>query len=87
MKPTQLEIGDVVQISPEQKDSFFCGCFMVVTEPKSWGAQGYVSVPGQRGTVPGAAFTRVNWDEMEYVGKAAWTQVVDGHGVHSRSET
>jgi hypothetical protein len=70
----KLEIGDVVQIDPEfHLDGFFAGCFMVVTELKPWGAQGAICVPnGPRGSMPGQAYCRATWDEMEYVGKAVW---------------
>jgi hypothetical protein len=39
MKKIQLEYGDVVQLKPEHK---FSGMLVVVTEPKSWGCQGYL---------------------------------------------
>lgn len=42
---TDLKVGDVVQINGQIKDSFFAGCFMTVTDPKPWGAQGYIAVP------------------------------------------
>ncbi len=71
MKPRELVAGDVVQISPTTlKDGFFAGCFMMVTEPKSWGAQGFIAIPGNRGTNPKEAYYRVKWDDMEYVGRA-----------------
>lgn len=35
-----LEIGDIVQISPEHER--FPGQFLVVTDPKKWGCQGRV---------------------------------------------
>ena len=41
LKEGDLVPGDVVQIDPAH-DPVFGGAFMVVTEPKSWGAQGYV---------------------------------------------
>ena len=42
--------GDVVQLNPETvKNKMFAGCLMVVTEPKSWGAQGYVQALGENG--------------------------------------
>ena len=66
MQKVPLEIGDVVQINPENK--MFGGCFMVVTEPKAWGAQGGIAVPGQ----PGIAYLRCKFEEMEYVGRATW---------------
>lgn len=61
------EIGDVVQISPEH-DARFGGCFMVVTEPKSWGAQGYVSIPGESGV----AYYRCPTEHFVVIGKAEW---------------
>lgn len=63
----ELKVGDVVQIDPEH-DSDFGGCFMQVTEPKPWGAQGAVSVPGK----DGLAYYRCKFEDMEYVGKATW---------------
>lgn len=58
--------GDVVQIDPDH-DERFGGCFMVVTEPKSWGAQGYVSVPGAS-----VAYYRCPTEAMVKVGMAEW---------------
>jgi len=58
--------GDLVQINPEH-DEIFGGCIMVVTEPKSWGAQGYFDVPGH-----GVAYYRVEHKNAEKVGRAAW---------------
>lgn len=40
---------------------------MLVTEPKSWGAQGFVQVPGK-----GQAYYRAKWEEMELIGKAVF---------------
>ena len=72
MKPIELKNGDVVQINPEIKDSFFAGCLMVVTEPKSFGAQGYVKIPGKRGEQPRHAYCRIKFEDMEFVGHAVW---------------
>lgn len=62
-----LAVGDVVQIDPNHDDCFG-GCFMVITEPKSFGAQGYVSIPGERGL----AYYRCPWAGMHKIGKAEW---------------
>lgn len=71
MKPRELKHGDVVQISPETHEvERFGGCFMVVTEPKSWGAQGYVKNAGSAGLF----FMRVKWSDMEFIGRAEWAQ-------------
>lgn len=82
-----LRVGDVVQLDPtvhaaseESPGGFFAGCFMLVTEVKSWGAQGFVSIPTERGKPPGAAYFRSPWSQMEKVGRAAWTLAGDGLG-------
>jgi len=61
------EAGSVYQIDPEY-DKIFGGCFMTVTEPKSWGAQGYVSIPGE----DGLAYYRCKFENMKYIGKSEW---------------
>lgn len=67
MKKMELSIGDVVQINPKH-DEVFGGAFMIVSEPKEWGAQGYC-----HGLKPGSvAYYRCKFEDMEYVGKAAW---------------
>lgn len=63
--------GEIVQIDPES-DETFGGCFMVVTEPKSWGAQGYVDIPGK-----GRAYYRVNNENCQLVGYAEWMEPDD----------
>ena len=62
-----LKIGDIVQIDPEH-DDVFGGCMMTVSEPKAFGAQGYVQIPGK----DGLAYYRCSWANMELVGRAAW---------------
>ena len=71
MSKRDLQRGDVVQIAPNAENAFG-GCFMLVTEPKSWGAQGFVAVPERRGVPPAEAYVRAEWEQMEYVGRAAW---------------
>jgi len=67
MDKTDLESGDILQIDPEQ-DDVFGGCLMVVSEPKTWGAQGYVCTPGREG----GAYSRWPGANMEMVGRAGW---------------
>ena len=44
-----LNVGDIVQLSPfDCRIKLLGGCFMVVTEPKPWGAQGYVQGLGKK---------------------------------------
>lgn len=69
MNVRELKVGDVVQLSPESR---FPGCFMMVTEPKPWGAQGFIAMPEQLDEPPKEAYYRANWEDMEYVGRAAW---------------
>ena len=74
MKQQTLEVGDIMQLSPEAcRNLAFAGCMFVVTEPKGFGAQGYVQGLGTRLEQVGQAYYRANWDEMEPTGgKAVW---------------
>ena len=70
-----IKTGTVVQIDPEHhlnKLGFFAGCFMVVTSVRGWGCQGYIAMPTERGKMPGMAYYRAKWDEIEVIGKAEW---------------
>ena len=68
-----LQEGTLVQLNPETvKNKAFSGCIMVVTEPKSFGAQGYVQALGDRSTPGGCAYYRATFEEMEVVGRAEW---------------
>lgn len=77
---TKLEPGDIVQLNPETcRNQFFAGCLMIITEPKPWGAQGYVQAlgdarkPGADRKPGGQAYYRATWEEMESTGgKAVW---------------
>lgn len=62
-----LEEGDIVQVIDETHPWF--GCLIVVTEPKSWGIQGFVSWPESNEEHKLAtAFTRLNYDKIKKVG-------------------
>ncbi len=65
----QLEGGMVVQIDP-MHDEKFGGCLMIVTEPKPWGAQGYVQVPSADGVLQ--AWYRCEHEHMAVIGHAKW---------------
>ncbi len=69
-----LSPGSVVQIDPAH-DERFGGCFMQVTELKSWGVQGFVKVPAG-----GMAFYRVPFAGIEYIGEAIWVDDVTANG-------
>ena len=69
----KLECGDIVQLSPDVMNKGFALCLMVVTEIKSFGAQGYVQSLGTRDQPGGEAFIRINWKDIEPTGgKAVW---------------
>jgi hypothetical protein len=71
MQPRELKVGEIVQIDPahtdERGEQWFGACLMVVTEPKSWGAQGYVQSAG----VPGQQYYRCKFEHMEPTGGMA----------------
>ena len=72
MEERELQIGDLVQINPTHP---YGGALLAITEPKSWGAQGYlISEYVLEGLVrfKGRAFLRVKWEDVEYVGKLEW---------------
>lgn len=72
MEKRELKVGDVVQIDPDH-DPAFGGCFMLVTEPKPWGAMGACLGPKANGLQgAGVAYYRVPFENMEYVGRAPW---------------
>lgn len=67
MEKRELVVGDVVQIRADKDDGVFGGALIIVTEPKSWGAQG-----GVHGLGKGIAYYRCKFEDMEYVGRATW---------------
>lgn len=62
-----IEKDDIIQIVPDHK---WGGCLAVVDEPKSFGCQAYVTIPGPDGNA-GEAYIRLNWNEFEPVGAKA----------------
>jgi hypothetical protein len=70
MSDPRICVGSVVQIDPAH-DEVFGACFLVVTEMKSFGVMGYVTIPG-KGEKGGNAFYRVAFDRVHYIGPAEW---------------
>lgn len=68
----KLDPGSVVQLSPSVGNRMFAGCMLVVTETKSFGVQGYVQSLGENNKPGGQAYYRATWDELVYIGHAAW---------------
>lgn len=63
---SEWRVDEVVQIDPNSDDTFG-GCYMTITEPKPWGAQGYVQIPGG-----GQAYYRCKTENMHHIGFAEW---------------
>jgi hypothetical protein len=64
---------DIVQIKPDAE--LYPGAFLVVTEPRVWGVQGYLCLPMEYTGLTrfrGLAYTRVKTDDYLLVGNAAW---------------
>lgn len=61
-----LEKDDLIQIVPTHK---WGGCIAVVDEPKSFGCQAYVTIPGHESS--SEAYIRLTWDEFEPLGAKA----------------
>jgi len=81
MRMTALRKGDIVQLDPNKVENLaFSGCFMVITDPKPWGAQGYVQDIGTSSQPGGLAYYRAKWEEMELIGHAEWT-VSEGEAI------
>ena len=86
MKQRELKVGNVVQIDPEHSPTFGA-CFMIVTEPKAWGAQGYVMVlpsidENGMHVLGGRAYYRCKFEHMEFVGPATW---IEGDEAYERT--
>jgi hypothetical protein len=71
---TTISVGDVVQIDPSH-DARFGGCFLLVTEVKSWGVQGFVAVPDKPSA--GEAYYRVGFAKIVRIGRAEWAPAND----------
>jgi len=73
MEKIELKKGMVVQLNPATvKNQAFAACMMVISEPKSFGAQGYVQALGDNRNPGGQAYYRASFDEMELVGTTVW---------------
>lgn len=68
IKEPTVEAGDVVQIT--NQDHHWFGCLIVVSEPKSFGCQGYITIPHNNAGNVGDAHIRLNHSDFERVGHA-----------------
>lgn len=62
---TWIRENSVVQVN-EAGPKEFVGCFVIVTELRSYGIQGYPPIPD----AGGRAYVNLNWNEFEYIGEA-----------------
>lgn len=67
--------GSIVQVSNGESEWF--GCVVTVEELKSFGVQAYLTVPNT-----GTAYVRLNWDEIVYVGEAAFVTFETNEDMH-----
>ena len=64
-----LTRGTIVQITNEQHHWF--PCLIIVDEVKSWGIQGFITIPNNsKEEANGNAFIRLKNEDFEVVGKA-----------------
>jgi len=70
MTPEPLAAGEIVQLHPLKVGrSEFAGCLMVVTDPRTWGAIGYIEALKPDGS-SARFFYRASWEEIERTGGA-----------------
>lgn len=62
--------GDVFQINERHGRNGWIGAFVLATEIKSWGIQGFVSHI-ETHDKQGRAYIRLKWDEIDFIGHAA----------------
>lgn len=75
-----MRTGEIIQLNPQTcRNKMFAGCFMVVDELKSWGAQGYTQALDENGEPGGQAYYRAQWEEMEITGGIA-PFIINGTG-------
>lgn len=63
------QVGDVFQINEKHKREGWLGAFVLATEIKSWGIQGFVAHVVAHDKQE-RAYIRLKWEEIDYIGKA-----------------
>ena len=63
-----MKEGMIVQIT--NKGHHWFPCLIIVTEVKSWGIQGYMTIPSNTEATNGDAYIRLKTEEFEIVGEA-----------------
>lgn len=71
---SEYKVGDIFQFSPQREN--LPAQFIVATEIRSWGVQGYILLEfpdeGVLVRYNGRAFIRAKYEEIEKVGSVAW---------------
>ena len=67
--PDDYAVGDVFQINEKHGRNGWIGAFVMATEIKSWGIQGFVSHI-ETHEQQSRAYIRLKWDELDYIGRA-----------------
>lgn len=75
------EPGDVFQINEKHGRKGWIGAFVLATEIKPWGIQGFVHHI-ETHDQSGQAFIRVPFDQLDYIGKAPLMLVPEQDGTH-----
>lgn len=65
----EAQPGDVYQILERHGRAGWVGAFVMATEIKSWGIQGFVHRIATHDEM-GQVFIRLKWDELAYIGHA-----------------
>lgn len=65
MKDERVKPGSVVQTNSRCNEWSYC--LILVTDVHEWGVTGGIRVPYK-----GIAYTRLEWDRIEYVGQAPY---------------
>lgn len=68
-----VQVGTVVQMNQYAPDPRLVGNFMVVLDPRAWGAEGYMHVLSESGNAERIPM-KLQWREMEFVGQASMVQ-------------
>ena len=65
----EYQRGDVFQITEKHGRKGWIGAFVLATEIKSWGIQGFVAHLKTHDEQT-SAYIRLKWEEIEYIGRA-----------------
>lgn len=66
----QYKEGDVFQINEKHGRKGWVGAFILATEIKSWGIQGFVAAPIEH-EEQAHYYIRLKWEELDFIGHAA----------------